>query len=98
LGIAHWHSAYGRLNSGAAPKAAIVELKNLNIAFQRPEAFRIILMTPVVAIRPTKEECSERGIFTHEEGPAVDRQVTRQNASRRGLVPASLDFHGTEFT
>lgn len=56
-----------RLNAGAAPKTAIVDLKTLNTAFRRAEAFGIILKNPVAAIRPPKEDSSERDVFTHEE-------------------------------
>lgn len=56
-----------RLESGVAPKTAIVDLKTLNTAFRRAEAYGIILKNPVAAVRPPKEECSERDIFTHEE-------------------------------
>lgn len=56
-----------RLNSGAAPKTAIVDLKTLNTAFRRAEAYGIILKNPVAAVRPPKEECSERDVFTHGE-------------------------------
>ncbi len=56
-----------RLNAGAAPKTAIVDLKTLNTAFRRAEAFGTILKNPVAAIRPPKDESSERDVFTHEE-------------------------------
>jgi integrase len=56
-----------RLESGVAPKTAIVDLKTLNTAFRRAEAYGIIIKNPVSAVRPPKEECSERDVFTHEE-------------------------------
>jgi integrase len=56
-----------RLKAGVAPKTAIVDLKTINIAFRRAEAYGIILKNPVAAVRPPKEECSERDVFTHEE-------------------------------
>jgi integrase len=56
-----------RLKSGAAPKTAIVDLKTLNTAFRRAEAYGIILKNPVAAIRPPKEESSERDVFTQDE-------------------------------
>ena len=56
-----------RLNEGVAPKTAIVDLKTLNTAFRRAEAFGTILKNPVSAIRPPKAESSERDVFTHEE-------------------------------
>ena len=61
------HFLASRLKSGAAPKTAIVDLKTLNTAFSRAEAYGTILKNPVPAVRPPKEECSEREIFTHEE-------------------------------
>ncbi|HZM02199.1 MAG TPA: site-specific integrase [Candidatus Saccharimonadales bacterium] len=56
-----------RLNTGVAPKTAIVDLKTLNTAFRRAEAFGTILKNPVAAIRPPKCESSERDVFTSEE-------------------------------
>jgi integrase len=56
-----------RLNAGVAPKTAIVDLKTLNTAFRRAEAFGTILKNPVSAIRPPKAESSERDVFTHDE-------------------------------
>jgi integrase len=56
-----------RLNSGVAPKTAIVDLKTLNTAFRRAEAFGTILKNPVAAIRPPKADSSERDVFTQEE-------------------------------
>jgi site-specific recombinase XerD len=61
------HFLTSRLKSGAAPKTAIVDLKTLNTAFRRAEAYGTILKNPVAAVRPPKEECSERDIFTYEE-------------------------------
>jgi integrase len=56
-----------RLNSGVAPKTAIVDLKTLNTAFRRAEAYGTILKNPVAAVRPPKAESSEREVFTQEE-------------------------------
>jgi integrase len=56
-----------RLNGGVAPKTAIVDLKTLNTAFRRAEAYGTILKNPVSAVRPPKAESSERDVFTHEE-------------------------------
>lgn len=56
-----------RLNAGAAPKTAIVDLKTLKSAFRRAEAYGVILKNPVAAIQLPKEDCSEREVFTHEE-------------------------------
>src|SRR5439155_1081740 len=38
-----------------------------NIAFRRAEAYGIVLKNPVAAVRPPKEECSERAVFTLDE-------------------------------
>jgi integrase len=56
-----------RLEAGMAPKTAIVDLKTLSTAFRRAAAYGIILKNPVAAVRPPKEECSERELFTQEE-------------------------------
>src|ERR1017187_8594824 len=56
-----------RLNTGVASKTAAVDLKTLNTAFRRAEAFGTILKNPVSAIRPPKIESSEREVFTPEE-------------------------------
>jgi integrase len=56
-----------RLKAGMAPKTAIVDLKTINIAFRRAENYGIILKNPVVAVRPPKEECSEREIFSQDD-------------------------------
>jgi integrase len=56
-----------RLKSGVAPKTAIVDLKTVNTAFRRAEAYGVILKNPVSAVRPPKDSGSEREIFTQEE-------------------------------
>jgi integrase len=56
-----------RLKSGVAPKTAIVDLKTINTAFRRAEAYGIILKNPVSAVRAPKDSSSEREIFTQEE-------------------------------
>lgn len=56
-----------RLEAGCAPKTTIVDLKTLGTAFKRAEDYGVILKNPVVAVRPPKEECSEREVFTQEE-------------------------------
>jgi integrase len=56
-----------RLKAKVAPKTAIVDLKTLNIAFRRAENYGIILKNPVVAVRPPKEVCSERDVFTQDD-------------------------------
>ena len=71
-----------RLKEGSAPKTVIVDLKTLNTAFRRAEAYGTILKNPVAAVRPPKNECSEREVFTHEEvqkmlnaAPSLDWQT-----------------------
>jgi integrase len=71
-----------RLKEGAAPKTVIVDQKTLNTAFRRAEAYGTILKNPVAAVRPPKNECSEREVFTHEEvqkllnaAPSLDWQT-----------------------
>ena len=71
-----------RLKAGFAPKTAIVDLKTINIAFRRAENYGVILKNPVAAVRPPKEVCSEREVFTHEEvqkllgaAPSMDWQT-----------------------
>jgi site-specific recombinase XerD len=56
-----------RLATGVAPQTAIIDLKTMNTAFRRAEAYGIIHKNPVAAVRPPKENRSEREIFTHEE-------------------------------
>jgi integrase len=56
-----------RLKDGMAPKTAIVDLKTINIAFRRAHNYGVIDRNPVVAVRPPKEVCSERDVFTPEE-------------------------------
>ena len=56
-----------RLESGVAPKTAIIDLKTLNTAFKRAEAYGIILKNPVAAVRPPRMRSSEREVFTHED-------------------------------
>ena len=56
-----------RLETGVAPQTAIIDIKTLNTAFRRAEAYGIILKNPVAAVRLPKDERSEREVFTHEE-------------------------------
>jgi integrase len=56
-----------RLESGVAPQTAIIDLKTLNTAFRRADAYGIIVKNPVAAVRPPKTDRSEREVFTHEE-------------------------------
>jgi integrase len=71
-----------RLKEGMAPKTVIVDLKTLNTAFRRAEAYGTILKNPVAAVRPPKNESSEREVFTQEEvqkmlnaAPSLDWQT-----------------------
>jgi integrase len=71
-----------RLKTGVAPQTAIIDLKSLNTAFRRAEAYGIILKNPVAAVRPPKDVRSEREVFTHEEvqkllnaAPSLDWQT-----------------------
>lgn len=63
----------GRLKAGVAPKTAIVDLKTINIAFRRAATYDIILKNPIATVRPPREDCSERAVFTQEE---VQKLVT----------------------
>ena len=72
----------GRLNSGAAPKTAIIDVKTLKIAFRRAENYGLILKNPVSAVLLPKEESSERSVFTQNEiqkllnaAPSLDWQT-----------------------
>jgi integrase len=56
-----------RLGVRCAPKTTIVDLKTLGTAFRRAEAYGVILKNPVAAVRPPKDEGSERDVFTQEE-------------------------------
>ena len=56
-----------RLDSGVASKTAVVDLKTLNTAFRRAEAYGMILKNPVPAVRLPKVESSEREVFTNDE-------------------------------
>jgi len=50
-----------------APKTAIVDLKTINIAFRQADKYGDIDKNPVAAVRPPKEVCSEREVFTQDE-------------------------------
>jgi hypothetical protein len=56
-----------RLDAGLAPKTVSVDLKTINIAFRQADKYGDIEKNPVAAVRPPKEICSEREIFTLEE-------------------------------
>jgi integrase len=56
-----------RLESGVAPKTAIIDIKILSGAFRRAENLGTILKNPVAAVRPPREDSSEREVFNHEE-------------------------------
>jgi integrase len=56
-----------RLQNGAAPKTAIVDIKTLSTALNRAERQGIILKNPALAVELPKNESSEREIFSHEQ-------------------------------
>lgn len=56
-----------RLNSGVAPKTAIVDVKSLKSAFRRAELFGILTRNPVGAVQLPRDESTERDIFTQDE-------------------------------
>jgi integrase len=56
-----------RLKAGVAPKTAVVDIKTLNVAFNRAERYSVILKNPVTAVEMPKVESSERDIFTPEQ-------------------------------
>ena len=56
-----------RLKDGVAPKTADVDIKTLNVAFNRAERYSVILKNPVTAVEMPKVESSERDCFTEEQ-------------------------------
>ncbi len=56
-----------RFKEGLAPKTVPLDLRALNAAFKRAEAYGVILKNPVAAVRAPKVESSEREVFTLEE-------------------------------
>lgn len=56
-----------RLKDGVAPKTASIDIKTLNVAFNRAERYSVILKNPVTAVEMPKIESSERDIFTVEQ-------------------------------
>jgi integrase len=56
-----------RLKRGVAPKTALVDIKTLNVAFNRAERYSVILKNPVTAVELPKIESSERDIFTPQQ-------------------------------
>jgi integrase len=56
-----------RLKGGVAPKTAKVDIKTLNVAFNRAERYSVILKNPVPAVELPRVESSEREIFTPEQ-------------------------------
>ncbi len=56
-----------RLDGGAAPKTAIVDIKTLGIALRRAERYGFIDKNPVPAVRLPKCVSSERDVFTMDE-------------------------------
>lgn len=56
-----------RLESGVAPKTAVVDIKSLSSAFRRAERQAIILKNPVTAVELPRQNSSEREVFTHNQ-------------------------------
>jgi integrase len=56
-----------RMDSGCAPKTAIVDVKTLSIAFKRAENHGYIERNPVPAVTMPKATSTEREVFTMEE-------------------------------
>jgi integrase len=56
-----------RIKDGVAPKTAVVDIKTLNVAFNRAERYAVILKNPVTAVEMPKVESSERDCFTEEQ-------------------------------
>jgi integrase len=56
-----------RMKGKVAPKTASVDIKTLNVAFNRAERYSVILKNPVTAVELPKIESSERDIFTPEQ-------------------------------
>ena len=56
-----------RMADGVASKTAVVDIKTLNVAFNRAERYAVILKNPVTAVELPKVESSERDIFTPEQ-------------------------------
>ncbi|MGV3772107.1 MAG: tyrosine-type recombinase/integrase [Verrucomicrobiales bacterium] len=56
-----------RLDDGAAPKTAIVDIKTLGSALRRAENFGFIDKNPVPAVKLPKAVSSERAVFTPDE-------------------------------
>jgi len=55
-----------RMKGNVAPKTVVVDIKTLNVAFNRAERYSVILKNPVTAVELPKVESSERDIFTTE--------------------------------
>lgn len=56
-----------RLDGGAAPKTAIVDIKTIGSALRRAERYGLIEKSPVPAVKLPKAVSSEREIFTLDE-------------------------------
>jgi len=56
-----------RLDNGAAPKTAIVDIKTLGSALRRAERYGLIDKNPVPAVKLPKSVSSQREVFTMEE-------------------------------
>lgn len=56
-----------RLDSGVAPKTAIIDVKSISCALHRAENYNYLDKNPVPAVRLPKNVSSEREVFTAEE-------------------------------
>jgi integrase len=56
-----------RLDSGVAPKTAIIDVKSLSVAFHRAERYGYIEKNPVDPVKLPKSVSSEREVFSLEE-------------------------------
>lgn len=56
-----------RIAEGLAPRTVILDVKVINTAFRRAEAYGVIIRNPVTAVALPKEQGSERDVFTPEE-------------------------------
>lgn len=56
-----------RLDSGVAPKTAIIDVKTISCALRRAESFNYLDKNPAPAVRLPKNVSSEREVFTSDE-------------------------------
>lgn len=71
-----------RLDSGVAPKTAIVDIKTISVALRRAENYGLITKNPTPAVKLPKAVSSERGVFSPEDvqkllvaAPSMDWQT-----------------------